>query len=69
MKFNILTIFPEMISNYTDLSILLRGQESGAIKINPVNLRDFSDDKRKTIDDTPYGGGAGMVMKPEPIYK
>ncbi len=69
MKFNIITIFPDIISNYCNESILGRAQKKKLIKVNAVNLRDFSDDKRKTIDDTPYGGGAGMVMKPEPIYK
>jgi len=69
MKFNIVTIFPEIISNYCNESILGRGQKAGAIKINPVNLRDFTEDKHNTVDDTPYGGGPGMVMKPEPVYK
>jgi len=69
MKFNIVTIFPEIILNYASETILGRAQKNKLIKVNAVNLRDFADDKRRTIDDTPYGGGAGMVMKPEPIYK
>lgn len=69
MKFNVLTIFPDIITSYTSESILCRGQEAGAIHIHPVNLREFAEDKRQTVDDTPYGGGAGMLMKPEPIYK
>lgn len=69
MKFNVLTIFPEMISDYASQSILSRGQKAGAIEIKPVNIRDFAEGKHKQVDDTPYGGGAGMVMKPEPIYK
>ncbi len=69
MKFNVLTIFPGIISDYASESILGRGQKSGVIKINSVNIRDFAEDKHKTVDDTPYGGGAGMVMKPEPIYR
>jgi len=69
MKFNILTIFPEIIDEYTGKSILARGKKNGVVDFTAVNIRDFSDDKRGTIDDTPYGGGAGMVMKPEPIYK
>lgn len=69
MKFNIITIFPELISHYSGESILKRGQGAGVININPINLRDFTDDKHKTVDDTPYGGGPGMVMKPEPVYK
>ncbi|PIR03117.1 MAG: tRNA (guanosine(37)-N1)-methyltransferase TrmD [Candidatus Magasanikbacteria bacterium CG11_big_fil_rev_8_21_14_0_20_43_7] len=68
MKFNVLTIFPEMITDYTSKSILCRGQEAGVISINAVNIRDFATDKHSTVDDTPYGGGAGMVMKPEPIF-
>ena len=46
-----------------------RAQKNKLIEINPVNLRDFTEDKHKTVDDTPYGGGPGMVMKPEPFYK
>jgi tRNA (guanine37-N1)-methyltransferase len=68
MKFNIITIFPEVIRTYTDESILGRGRKAGVIEINAVNLRDFADGKHRNVDDTPYGGGAGMVMKPEPIY-
>lgn len=69
MKFNVITIFPDLISQYSNESILGRGQKAGAIKINPVNLRDFTEDRHKSVDDTPYGGGPGMVMKPEPIFK
>lgn len=69
MKFNIITIFSELIAQYANESILGRAQKNKIIKVNAINLRDFTDDKRKTVDDTPYGGGAGMVMKPEPIYK
>lgn len=68
MKFNIITIFPDIISNYCNESILGRAQKAKIIKVNAVNLRDFSTNKHKTVDDTPYGGGAGMIMKPEPIY-
>ena len=69
MKFNIITIFPEIISNYCKETILGRAQKNKLIKINAINLRDFAEDKHKKVDDTPYGGGAGMVMKPEPIFK
>ena len=69
MKFNIITIFPDIISNYTSETILGRAQNKNLIRVNPVNLRDFTEDKHKTVDDTPYGGGAGMIMKSEPIYK
>lgn len=69
MKFNIITIFPDLISSYASESILGRAQKNKIIKVKPVDLRAFASDKRKSVDDTPYGGGAGMVMKPEPIYK
>lgn len=69
MKYNIITIFPDLVTQYCGESILKRAQENKLIEINPVNLRDFTDDRHKSVDDTPYGGGAGMVMKPEPIYK
>ena len=69
MKLNIITIFPDLISQYANESILGRGQKAGVIKIKPINLRDFSEDKHKKVDDTPYGGGAGMLMKPEPLYQ
>jgi len=68
MKYNILTIFPDMIDSYASASILGRGQKSGAITIQAVNIRDFATDKHQSVDDTPYGGGPGMVMKPDPIY-
>ncbi len=69
MKFNIITIFPKIISDYCDETILARAQKEKIISVNSVNLRDFTTDKHKTVDDTPYGGGAGMVLKPEPIYR
>ncbi len=69
MKFNVLTIFPEMIESYCKESILGRAQKKGTIHVSAANIRDFTDDKHKTVDDTPYGGGAGMVMKVEPLYK
>ncbi|MFA6048203.1 MAG: tRNA (guanosine(37)-N1)-methyltransferase TrmD [Parcubacteria group bacterium] len=69
MKFNIITIFPDIFSSYFGESIISRAQKSGKIEINVHNLRDYTEDKHKTTDDTPYGGGAGMVMKVEPIYK
>jgi len=68
MKFNIITIFPDIIFSYCNETILKRAQENDLITINPIYLRDFATDKHKTVDDTPYGGGAGMVMKPEPIF-
>jgi tRNA (guanine37-N1)-methyltransferase len=69
MKFNVITIFPGIISDYCKETIIGRAQKNKIIKINPVQLRDFAFDKHQKVDDTPYGGGAGMVMKPEPIYR
>lgn len=67
MKFNVLTLFPEMFSAL-DESIIGRGKEKGLIDINLINIRDFSKNKHKKVDDTPYGGGAGMVMEPTVVY-
>jgi tRNA (guanine37-N1)-methyltransferase len=69
MTFNILTIFPDIITSYANESILKRAQSGSFITVNPVHIRDFATDKHRTVDDTPYGGGAGMIMKPEPIYE
>ncbi len=68
IHFDIVTIFPEVISAYTNSSIVKRAQEKKLIKIDIHNLRDWALDKHKSVDDTPYGGGAGMVMKVEPIF-
>ena len=67
MKFDVLTLFPEMFEPIKQ-SILGRAQEEKLISINLTNIRDFSKDKHKKVDDTPYGGGAGMVMKPDIVY-
>ena len=69
MQFDLLTIFPDMFSSYTNESILGRAQKEGHITINTHDIRKYASDKHKTTDDSPYGGGAGMVMKVEPIYK
>jgi tRNA (guanine37-N1)-methyltransferase len=68
-KFNIITIFPHIFESYFGESIIKRAREKNLININIANLRDFTNDKHKTIDDSPFGGGAGMVMKVEPIYQ
>jgi tRNA (guanine37-N1)-methyltransferase len=68
MKFNVLTIFPKMIDSYAGESILKRGQKANAINVQAVDIRKFSQNKHNTVDDTPYGGGAGMVMQVEPIF-
>jgi tRNA (guanine37-N1)-methyltransferase len=69
MKFNIITIFPEIFNSYFNESIIKRAQGKKLVNIKVHNLRDYTDDKRKTVDDKPYGGGAGMVMRIEPIFE
>ncbi len=69
MQFKILTLFPDAISPYLGSSILGRAQAKSIISVELINIRDFTTDKHKTVDDTPYGGGPGMVMKIEPIDK
>lgn len=69
MRIDILTLFPEALRAYLATSIIGRAQEEKIIDIHTWNIRDFASDKHKTVDDTPYGGGAGMVMKIEPIHK
>lgn len=67
MRFDIITLFPESFTAYFAVSMLKRAQEKQLIEIHTHQLRDFAHDKHKTVDDTPYGGGAGMVLKVEPI--
>jgi tRNA (guanine37-N1)-methyltransferase len=69
MKFDIITIFPHIFDSYFSESIVKRAQKDGMIDIQVHNLRDWTEDKHKTVDDTPYGGGPGMVMKVEPISR
>ena len=66
MRFDVLTLFPEVINQYCDVSIMKRATESGIFEVNPVNPRDYTHDKHKKVDDTPYGGGVGMVLAPQP---
>lgn len=68
MRFDIITIFPDMVYHYTNDSILGLGQKNKKIKINSFDLRDFTSDKFRRVDDRPYGGGAGMILQAEPIY-
>ena len=68
MKFYILTLFPEMIENVLGTSIIGRAVDRGLISYEAINIRDFTLDKHKKVDDYPYGGGAGMVMQAQPIY-
>jgi len=67
MKFDVLTLFPEMF-DCLNQSIIGRANEKNLININLINIRDFSKDKHKKVDDTPYGGGAGMVIRPDVVY-
>lgn len=69
MKFDIITIFPKIFDSYFNESIIGRARKSGKIKINIINLRDFTKDKHQKVDDKPYGGGAGMVLMAEPLVK
>ena len=66
MKFDVITLFPELIQSHLDFSIMKRAKEDGVIEVNTVNPRDFTLDKHKKVDDTPYGGGAGMVLMAQP---
>ena len=68
MRIDILTLFPDMVSSVLSQSIIGRAQNSGIIEINCIDIRNFTTNKHKKVDDAPYGGGAGMVMQPEPIY-
>lgn len=67
MKFDILTLFPEMFSALKE-SVIGRAVKNRQIEINAINIRDFSKEKHKKVDDTPYGGGAGMVIRPDVVY-
>src|SRR5437867_1346349 len=69
MIVDVLTLFPGMFRGPLDESILKRAQEKGLFQINVHNLRDFTHDKHRVVDDKPYGGGPGMLMKPEPIFE
>lgn len=69
MRIEIITTIPQMIDAVTGESILGRARQRGLIEINAVNLRDYTHDKHRTTDDAPFGGGPGMVMKPEPVFE
>jgi tRNA (guanine37-N1)-methyltransferase len=68
MRFDILTLFPGMFAGPLDESILKRARQAGSIEVQLHDLRDWATDKHRTVDDYPFGGGAGMVMKPEPLF-
>ena len=69
MNFHVLTLFPEMIEQGLHTSILGKAMEKGYITLETTNIRDFSANKYNRVDDYPYGGGAGMVMEAEPVYR
>jgi tRNA (guanine37-N1)-methyltransferase len=69
LRVNVVTIFPDYFAGPLSLSILGRARESGIVEYRVVDLRDHTHDKHRSVDDTPYGGGAGMVMKPEPFFE
>jgi len=69
ITFNVLTIFPEMINSYFKQGILKRAIEQKKIKLNVLDIREYTKDKHRKVDDIPFGGGTGMVMKPEPIFE
>ena len=68
MRFDIMTLFPDLVSTVLEESIIGRAQKSGAIRVATYNIRDYSEDKHHRVDDTPYGGGMGMLMAAPPIY-
>jgi tRNA (guanine37-N1)-methyltransferase len=69
MKFDIFTLLPEVFTAYLNNSIMKRAQEKGHLSVNVHNIRDWTHDKHHVTDDNPYGGGGGMIMKPEPIFE
>ena len=68
MRIDVLTLFPEMFEGVFSSSILGKAREKGIVSLSTVNFRDYSTNKHNTVDDYPYGGGGGMVLKPEPIF-
>ncbi|MEK5255430.1 tRNA (guanosine(37)-N1)-methyltransferase TrmD [Paenibacillus sp. FSL F4-0125] len=68
MRIDVLTLFPEMCEGVFSTSILGKAREKGIVSLNAVNFREFSGNKHNSVDDTPYGGGGGMVLKPDPIF-
>ncbi|WP_212775144.1 tRNA (guanosine(37)-N1)-methyltransferase TrmD [Polycladomyces abyssicola] len=69
MHFDVLTLFPEMFTGFLSSSIVKKAHEKGIVSTSVVDFREFSTDKHRTVDDTPYGGGSGMVLKPEPLFR
>ena len=69
LRINVVTIFPDFFAGPLGLSILGRAKEAGIVEYHVIDLRDFTHDRHRTVDDAPYGGGAGMVMKPDPFFE
>lgn len=69
MKVDIITIFPELFSSVFQSGMIRQAEKKGLLELNLIDLRDFTDDKHRTVDDRPFGGGEGMVLKPEPIIR
>ena len=69
LRIDVITIFPGMLKGFLEESILKRAAQKGLVVLNAVDLREFTTDRHQTTDDRPFGGGAGMVMKPEPLFK
>jgi len=69
LRFDVFTLFPEVFGPYLDASILQRARQNGLVEVTLHNIRDWTTDKHHVCDDLPYGGGGGMVMKPEPLFK
>ena len=69
LKINVVTIFPEFFAGPLGLSIPSRARDAGLVEYRIIDLRDFTHDRHRTVDDAPYGGGAGMVMKPGPFFE
>ena len=69
MRFDIISIFPELFAGVLECGILHRARQSGLIDVRIVNLRDFTKDKHRSVDDRPYGGGEGMVFMPAPLFE
>ncbi len=69
LQIDIITLFPAMIQGFLDSSIMSRATAQGAVSFRVINLRDYTEDRHRTVDDRPYGGGPGMIMKPDPLFK
>ena len=69
MRFDLITIFPEFFAGPFDHGILRRARETGLVEMNVQDLREFTKDRHRTVDDRPFGGGEGMVLKPEPLFE